>query len=60
MNIGAFWDWIDKRQLDKHALSLGVFWGTVKVTEWAMAYATIFETKPGSEVAMIIAAVLAP
>ncbi len=54
------WDWIDQRQIDKHLLSLGVFWGTVKLTEWAMAFAALHADKPGLEIAAIIAAVTAP
>lgn len=58
--LTRIWDWIDSRQIDKHAISIGIFYGTVKVTEWAMSYAQIFETKPGVEVAAIIGAVLGP
>lgn len=54
-----FWDWVDKRDLDKHAVSLAVLYGTVKITAWAMQYATKAD-RPGLEVAAIIAAVSAP
>ena len=37
--ITRFWDWIDAREVDKHLVSLAILWGTVKVTEWAMAFA---------------------
>ncbi len=54
------WDFIDKRQLDKHAVSLAILYGTIKVTSWAMEYAWTHGEKTGLEAAAIIAAVLAP
>lgn len=52
-----FWDWVDRRQIDAYAVSIGIFYGTVKITEWAMAYAS---SHAGEGVALIIAAVTAP
>lgn len=54
------WDWVDRRQIDKHALSVGIFYGTVKLTEWAMLYAAAHPDKPGIDIAAIIAAITAP
>lgn len=54
-----FWDWIDKRDLDKHAVSIVILSGTWKLTTWAMAYAAASQ-RPGFEIAAIIAAVIAP
>ena len=59
-HVSRIWDWLDQRQMDKHVLSLGVFCGTVKLTEWAMVFAAAQHEKPGMEVAAIIAAVTAP
>jgi len=53
------WDWIDKRDIDKHAVSLAILSGTVFITHWAMQYAEN-GNRPGIEVAAIIAAVSAP
>ena len=53
------WDWIDERDIDKHIVSLAVLAGTVKVTTWAMGFAT-GSPRPGLEVAAIIAAVSGP
>lgn len=53
------WDWIDARDIDKHAVSLAILWGTVKVTSWAMRFAEHGD-RPGLEVAAIIGAVSAP
>lgn len=60
MTLTRFWDWIDQREVDKHLLSLGVFMGTVKVTEWAMAYAAAHPDKSGTDVGLVIAAVTGP
>jgi len=57
MSLG--WDWIDKRQIDKHSVSIMVMWGTVEITKWSMAFAN-FSERPGIEVAAIIAAVGVP
>ena len=54
------WDWIDERNIDKHAVSIVILWGTWRVTEWAMAYAAIEADRTGIEVAAVIAAVMAP
>lgn len=54
------WDWIDDRNIDKHVVSLAILYGTIKVTEWAMKYASAETDKSGAEVAMVIAAVAAP
>ncbi|WP_342617244.1 hypothetical protein [Rhodoferax sp. GW822-FHT02A01] len=60
MTFTRFWDWIDSREIDKHVLSAGVFWGTVKITEWAMAFAAAHPEKSGIDVGAVIAAVTAP
>lgn len=58
--LGKFWDWIDKRDIDKHTLSVGIFYGTVNLTGWAMAFANAHPDKAGLEIAAIIAAVTGP
>jgi glycine cleavage system protein P-like pyridoxal-binding family len=58
--ITRAWDWIDDRDIDKHAVSLGIFYGTIRITSWAMAYAHDAIGRSGLEVAAVIAAVLAP
>lgn len=57
--LKRFWDWVDERDIDKHVLSIAVMVSTFKITAWAITYAMTC-TKPGAEVAMIIAAVLVP
>lgn len=53
------WDWIDKRDIDKHIVSVAILYGTVQQVAWAMAFAAA-SPRPGLEVAAIIAAVTTP
>ena len=55
-----WWDWIDKRDVDKHVVVMIVLYGTKILTDWAMAYAMLHHDKPGLEVAAVIAAVTGP
>jgi glycine cleavage system protein P-like pyridoxal-binding family len=57
--LTRLWDWIDDRDIDKHTVSVAVFYGTVKITAWSMVYAET-SSRPGLEVAAILAAVGAP
>lgn len=57
--IKRFWDWVDERDIDKHTVCIVVFYGTIRITEWAMWFAHN-STRPGLEVAAIIAAVTTP
>jgi hypothetical protein len=57
--IVRFWNWVDRRDIDKHLVSLAILFGTAILTRWAMHYAEI-GNRPGMEVAAIIAAVTAP
>lgn len=57
--LSEAWDWIDKRDIDKHAVSLAILYGTAKVTTWGMRFAEHGD-RPGLEVAAIIGAVFAP
>jgi hypothetical protein len=56
----AVCDWIDKRDVDKHAVSLAVLYGTKVLTDWAMAFAALHADKSGIELAAIIGAVTGP
>ncbi len=57
--LSEMWDWIDSRDLDKHAVSVVVLTGTWNITNWAMQFAET-GSRPAAETAMIIAAVSAP
>lgn len=58
--FARLWDFIDKRDIDKHTISVCIMYGTIKVTEWAMTFAHAHADKTGMEIAAIIAAVLGP
>ena len=60
LRAADFWDFIDKRDIDKHLVTLFIMGGTWKLTEWAISYANLQHTKSGVEVAAIIAAVTGP
>ena len=53
------WDWIDKRDIDKHAVTMIVLVGTAIITGWAMEFAW-YSSRPGLEIAAIIGAVATP
>ena len=55
--LTKFWDFIDKRQIDKHLVSIAILYGTVRITEWAMGYAN---AHADANLSLIIAAVSAP
>jgi hypothetical protein len=57
MKVTFLWDWIDNRQIDKHLVSIAVLYGTWRLTEWAMIFAT---SHPDVNGAAVIAAVTAP
>lgn len=53
------WDFIDKRDIDKHIVAGIILWCTIEITRWAMHYAANGD-RPGLEVAAIIGAVVGP
>lgn len=58
--VTRWWDWIDKRDIDKHAVSLAILYGTVDVMRWGMRYAEQHADKSGLEVAAVVGAIIAP
>jgi len=60
--LKRLWDFIDERDIDKHAVSLAILWGTWKLTAWGMEFASLVFTteKSGVEIAAVVAAVTAP
>lgn len=58
--LTLMWDWFDKRDIDKHAMSWAVFYGTAWILWWATHFVQTHPDKPGLEVAAIIAAVMVP
>lgn len=58
--MSELWDFVDKRDIDKHLVSVCIMSGTYRLTDWAMSYAALHPEKSGSEIAMIITAVTGP
>ena len=59
LRAAQFWDFIDKRDIDKHAVAAAIMFGTYTITQWAMRFAELGD-RPGLEIAAIIGAVVAP
>lgn len=56
----AFWDWFDKRDVDKHFvafLTLIVSWIVIK---WSMSYADLNHERSGVDIAAVLAAINVP
>ena len=60
LRAAELWDWIDKRDIDKHMVAMVILFGTTKVLSWAMHFAETHERLSGLEMAAILGAVLAP
>lgn len=58
--LTKFWDFIDKRDIDKHTVAIVVLYGTKVLTDWAMHFAGQHADKSGLEIAAIIGAVTGP
>jgi hypothetical protein len=56
--LGQIWDFIDNRDIDKHLVSIAIFYGTIEIMAWAKAYATTYAGS--ADVPLTIAAVVAP
>ena len=58
--LSQIWDWVDRRDIDKHLVSMfTIFLGYV-VIKWSMGYAEANATKPGIDIAAILGAINAP
>lgn len=61
LRASQLWDFIDKRQIDKHVVSAAILTGTVRIMHWAMAYASAPHAgMSGVDISAVIAAVVAP
>ena len=54
------WDWVDKRDIDKHLASWFIFVATWDITHWALNFVSTHPEKSGTEAAAVIAAVMFP
>lgn len=60
LRLADLWDFIDKRDIDKHAISAVVLWYSFRITEWAMHFIAAHPDKSVVESAAVIAAVMGP
>jgi len=60
LRFSELWDFIDKRDIDKHTVSLAVMYGSYRITTWAFQFAEAHMDKSGVELAAVLAAVIAP
>lgn len=56
---GRFWDFIDRRAIDKHVMAWAVFAITVHLMIWSAHFA-VTSTRSGTDIAAILAALWAP
>lgn len=58
------WDWIDRRDVDKHVMAWAVFIFTIAGTwyliDWTLDYAYTHPEKSGVELGLIVAAYMVP
>jgi hypothetical protein len=57
---GALWDFVDKRDIDKHIVAWWSFYVTYTLVYWSLEYVFKHPDKPGLEMAAIIGAILLP
>lgn len=57
--LSVFWDWVDNRRIFRRVLLATVVSWTYSVLVWSMHFAETSD-RTGAEVAMIIAAIVAP
>lgn len=58
--LARFWVWIDKRNIDLHAVLGFTLWLTWRIMHWAMDFADGHQDMDGTHMAAIIAAVVGP
>lgn len=57
---GDTWDFIDKRDIDKHIMSWATFWMTYYIVDWTLEFVFLHPDKSGLEVAAIVGAIMVP
>lgn len=57
--MSLFWDFVDKRDIEKHAMAWAIVLATIKFGFWTMDFARYSE-RPGMDIAAIIGAIWLP
>jgi hypothetical protein len=60
IRFGQFWDFIDNRDIDKHAMTWATFSVTCYMIYWCMEYVWVHPEKSGLDIAAVIAAIMLP
>lgn len=60
LRFGQFWDFVDKRAIDKHMMAWATFAVTCYMMFWAMEYLWAHDTQTGTDLGLKIAAILLP
>lgn len=60
LRFSQLWDFIDKRDIDKHAMAWATFYMTWHIVNWSLNFVWIYPDKPGLETAAMIGAALLP
>jgi hypothetical protein len=54
------WDFIDARDIDKHAMAWATFLMTCYIMQWVLTFVWLYPDKAGLETGLIIAAIMVP
>lgn len=55
-----FWDWFDKRDIEKHLIAVSTLLVTYMVIKWSMHYAEMNVARSGTDIAAVLAAINVP
>jgi hypothetical protein len=55
----AFWDWFDKRDVEKHIVAMATLLVSYQVLKWAMHFADVNEARNGTDIGLIIGSITA-
>lgn len=58
--LSETWDFVDRRDIDKHVTAWAVFGMTFYLGDWVLDYVFAHPDKPGLEVAAIVTAIMLP
>ena len=59
LRLSQLWQFIDDRDIDKHAMAWAVFYVTLELLHWTLNFVWVYPEKPGLEVAAIVGAIMA-
>lgn len=60
LRFAQFWDFVDKRDIDKHLMAWATFGMTFYMLDWTLDFIYSHPDKPGLDVGAIVAAYMVP